>query len=160
MNKKNIVTYILIIISVVLALTGVAVFEVMQKNNTLKNNTEIVIDGNTSKTLKVEMEGFYPGKTMDYVISLKDKTAQDCSISLNFFDDNGGDLKNYLTVKIVTNKGSIEKSLQDLLDGSEISLGKKINKITISYTMPIETGNESQGTSVLFYIELNAKVVE
>jgi hypothetical protein len=81
-------------------------------------------------------------------------------ITLDFNGDNDGTLKNFIEVKIKTNESSINKTLNELLEGDLISLGIGVTEITISYTMPIEVGNEAQGVSVVFYIELEAKTIE
>lgn len=160
MSKSNKLKYLLIIISIILVFTGVTILEAIKSNDNLEENTVIEINGETGKTLKANIKGFYPGKTFDYAISLVGDGVEEYLITLKFSGDNGGALKNYLDVKIVTDNGSIEKPLNELLEGELITLGRGVSQITISYTMPIDTGNESQGTSVVFYVELNAKMVE
>ncbi len=160
MRKTNRLMYLIILISIVLTLTGVVIWGRLQDNNDLEEATVIEINGETSKELKAEIKGMYPGKTEEYKISLTGDTVDAYSITLDFFGDNGGELKKYILVGIVTEKGSIEKPLQELLDGESVSLGQGVTEITISYTMPIDTGDEAQGTSVVFYMELNAKNVE
>ncbi len=160
MSKSNRLMYVIIIISIVLTLTGVVIWRILQNNGNLEENTVIEINGETSKTLKADIKGLYPGQTVDCLVSLTGDVAEDYLVSLKFFGDDGGELKKYVLVEIATNNGSIEKSLQELLNGEVVSLGQGITEITISYTMPIDTGDEAQGTSVVFYVELNAKNVE
>jgi len=160
MGKGNKLKYILIIISIILTLTGVVLFTTMQDNNELKENTVIEIDGATTKTLKAEIDGLYPGKTEEYVISFIGDDIKDYLITLDFNGDNDGTLKNFIEVEIKTNESSINKTLNELLEGDRISLGTGVTEIIISYTMPIEVGNEAQGVSVVFYIELEAKTIE
>ena len=160
MGKSSKLKYIIIIISVVLTLTGVVIWGTLQNNDNLEENTVVEINGETSKTLKADIKGLYPGQTVDYTISLTGDYAEEYSTTLNFFGDNGGALKKYMLVCIATENVTLEKPLQELLDGEAISLGQGISQVTISYTMPIETGDEAQGASVVFYVELNAKNVE
>ena len=160
MGKGNKLKYILIIISIILTLTGVVLFTTMQDNNELKENTVIEIDGATTKTLKAEIDGLYPGKTEECVISFTGDDIKDYLITLDFNGDNDGTLKNFIEVEIKTNESSINKTLNELLEGDRISLGTGVTEIIISYTMPIEVGNEAQGVSVVFYIELEAKTIE
>ncbi len=160
MNKGNKLKYIMIIISIVITLCGVVIFGRLQNNNNLEQNTVIEINGETSKTLKAQIKGLYPGKTEEYTILLKGDSTEEYAITLKFFGDDGGKLKNYLVVEIVTENNAIEKPLQELLNGDFISLGQGVSKIRISYTMPFDTGDEAQGVSVAFYLELNAKNVE
>ena len=160
MGKGNKLKFILIIISIILTLTGVVLFTTMQDNNELKENTVIEIDGATTKTLKAEIDGLYPGKTEEYVISFIGDDIKDYLITLDFNGDNDGTLKNFIEVEIKTNESSINKTLNELLEGDRISLGTGVTEIIISYTMPIEVGNDAQGVSVVFYIELEAKTIE
>ena len=160
MNKGNKLKYIMIIISIVITLCGVVIFGRLQNNNNLEQNTVIAINGETSKTLKAQIKGLYPGKTEEYTILFKGDSTEEYAITLKFFGDDGGKLKNYLVVEIVTENNAIEKPLQELLNGDLISLGQGVSKIRISYTMPFDTGDEAQGVSVAFYLELNAKNVE
>ncbi|MBR2614375.1 MAG: hypothetical protein IKC71_02110 [Clostridia bacterium] len=160
MNKNVILKYFIIVLSVILTLTGIVLWVTMQSSNNLKENTVIKISGETNKNLKSEIKGLYPGKTVDYVISLKGETAEEYFVSLNFHNDNGGELKKYVVVAIVTDNGTIQKTLEELLDGEPLSLGQGVTEIKLSYAMPIDTGDEAQGASVVFYVELNAKNVE
>ncbi len=160
MGKGSKLKYILIIISIILTLTGVVLLATMKDNNELKENTVIEIDGATTKTLKAEINGLYPGKTEEYVISFAGDNIKDYLITLDFNGDDDGVLKNYIEVEIKTNDSSINETLNDLLEGDLISLGTGVTEIIISYTMPIEAGNETQGESIVFYIELEAKTIE
>ncbi len=160
MGKGSKLKYILIIISIILTLTGVVLLATMKDNNELKENTVIEIDGATTKTLKAEIIGLYPGKTEEYVISFAGDNIKDYLITLDFNGDDDGVLKNYIEVEIKTNDSSINKTLNELLEGDLISLGTGVTEIIISYTMPIEVGNEAQGESVVFYVKLDAKTIE
>lgn len=160
MDKGNKLKYFIIIISIISTLACVGLFFTMQNNNNLINNTTINVNGETNVTLKAKIDGLYPGKTEIYVVSLKGSTAKEYYVTLNFFEDNGGALKRYLNVKIETVNGVIEKPLQDLLNEEPVFLGQGLTEILLSYTMPIDTGDEAQGASVVFYVEFNAKNVE
>ena len=102
MGKGNKLKFILIIISIILTLTGVVLFTTIHDNNELKENTVIEIDGATTKTLKAKIDGLYPGKTEDYVISFTGDNIKDYLITLDFNGDNDGTLKNFIEVKIKT----------------------------------------------------------
>lgn len=66
-------------------------------------------------------------------------------------------MKNYVSVEIRTENVTINKTLSELLDGETVSLGDCVNDITICYTMSADAGNESQGSDIVFFIDLNAK---
>ena len=160
MSKGDKLKYIIIIISIVLTLTGVVIFGVLKNNDNLDKTTVVKLNGEISKTLKAEVKGLYPGKTEEYKILLEGSDAEEFFITLKFFGDDGGKLKDHVDVGIVTDNVSVEKPLSELLDGELISLGQGLTEIKILYTMPIDTGDEIQGESVSFKIELNAKYVK
>lgn len=156
----NKIKYLTIIVSIVLTLFGAILLGTLQNNDKLENQTVINLNDETVKTLKMEIDGFYPGKTVDYNLILNNSNIKDYNVTLKFKNDNGGALKKYLNVKITVNNETITKPLEDFLQGNSICLGNSVTKINISYTMPIETGDEAQGASVTFFVELNAKYVE
>lgn len=156
---KNSIKIILILVSVAMAFAGVVIWSAQEKD-VLKEDTVIEISGETNKTLKAELAGFYPGGEKEYVISLSGDSASEYDITLTFRDDEdteSGDLENYLTVKITTEEITIEKTLKELLQGETLALGKTSDGIKIVYAMPQEIGNESQGTTADFYIDFTAK---
>lgn len=156
MKKKSML--ILILVCVVMALTGMVLWMVMQEQNELQEQTVIELNGETSKTLKADLTGFYPGSEQEYKIILRGETASDYEITLNFRNDqNSGALENYLTVTVTTNEVTIRKQLKELFEGDGVELGSGISEITITYEMPETTGNEAQGASADFYIDLTAK---
>lgn len=140
-----------------MSFTGIAIWWSVRSGVDLKENTTIVIDGETNKTLKADIGNLYPGKSSEYVISLSGDTAKEYAITLKFYNDNGGALKNYVSVEIRTENVTINKTLSELLDGETVSLGDCVNDITICYTMSADAGNESQGSDIVFFIDLNAK---
>lgn len=148
---------ILILVCVVMTFIGIVLLAVLQEQDSLKEHTVIELNGETSKTLKAELTDFYPGIKQEYKIILNGESVENYQITLNFRNDkNSGDLKNYLTVTITTKDVTIQKQLKDLLDGDKVELGNNSNEITIVYAMPEDTGNEAQGTTAEFYIDLTA----
>ncbi len=160
MGKGNKIKYILIIISIISTLACVGLFITINDINYLNKNTVINVNGETNLTLKAEINGLYPGKTEDYVVSFASDNENDYFITLNFKGSNDGKLKNFIKVEIKTENSVINKTLLELLNGELISLGIGVKEITISYTMPIDVGNEAQGTSISFNVEIEAKVSE
>lgn len=144
-----------------MAFTGIVILFVLSKQDNLEEHTVIELSGETSKTLKAELTGFYPGSTQQYVVTLNGEWADEYVITLNFRDDSSsGALENYLIVTIATKEVTIEKQLKELLDGGKVELGKNANEITITYAMPNDTGNEAQSTTADFYIDLTAKNIK
>ncbi len=152
MNK--IVKIILIVVSAAMTFTGVLLYFVVSKNNTLMKDTTITLRENTTKTLKAEIKDIVPDTKNEYVINLTGESKSDLIVTLAFRIKNDGELKNFIHVEITTNDKTIQKSLDELLKGDKIELGANVNKIKIVYAMPATVGNEAQGKSISFYIDI------
>lgn len=157
MNNK--IKVVLILVCVAMAFTGVGIYMSLQSQNKLEANTQINVEGETtSQTLKAKLTGFYPGCTQQYQISLNGELADSYTVTLSFRNDKKqGGLENFITVVISTSNFTLEKPLKDLLNDEVIDLGTNASQITISYTMPTDTGDEAQGTTCDFYVDLTAK---
>lgn len=161
MAKK--IKLILMLVSIAMSFLGATFWVVLQGENDLQNNVVITLDNDEIQQELPAIsfnEKFAPGHSMDYTITLKGDLADDYDVTLDFLYINKDDinaLANYLDVTIKTTETKIEKGLKELLDGEKIELGKNATEIDITYYMPSDVGNESQGTSVEFYIELIAK---
>ena len=159
MRRK--IGYILTIAVVAMTVIGVLLWFNIKDEGNLKDKTTVTFNGETTKTLKAEIAGFYPGKSADYTIEISDKGAADYNVSL-VFRKNGdvepekNTLGNYLNVTIVAGDVTIEKNLNELFGGEKINLGRNSQKITITYAMPLEIGNEAQGAETRFFIDLTA----
>ncbi len=149
-----------------LIFTAIAVFCVLlflgfHKDNHLPERTTVTVDGETTHILEASLCDLSPGNSREYYIDLDGDNADAYYVTLVFRDDDGGALKNYVDVEIVTDGTTQKKSLKSLLEGNEyFSLGKKASTIKIIYSMSNEVGNESQGTEVSFYIDLTTKRIK
>lgn len=162
MKKKSKYRFLLVLLTcIVLAFAGFLFWSLLQKQENLKAHTVIKIRGETTKTLHADLDGFYPGSEQSYEIALSGESPETYEITLHFRSAAGsGNLGDYLLVTIRTKEVTIEKQLKDLLGGKKVSLGTNANEITITYTMPESTGNEAQGATADFYIDLMAKNTE
>lgn len=150
----------IVLLCVAMASTGVVTWAITQKDTELEEETVVEINDESENTLKANLSGFYPGSEQEYVVKLTGDGSE-YSVTLKFRNDNeNGRLEEYLTVKIEANGNVIEKPLSEALDGEEISLGKGISEIKIIYAMSEETGNEAQGTTANFYIDITAKNID
>ena len=155
MSKK--LLFILSIVTVIISFTGISIVWSNRSDAKLSDNTTVVVDGNTHRTLKAEIGNLYPGKTAEYVINLAGDNAREYDVTLNFQGDDDGVLKDYVTVAIITENTIIEKPLGELLKGDTVALGGNTSVITLSYTMSESASNETQESDISFYIDLNAK---
>lgn len=158
---KKSLNLVLILVCVALAFTGIVIRTVLQKQDALEENTVIDISGDTKKALKADLAGFYPGSKQEYRIALRGESEGSYAVTLAFRGESkSASLENYLTVTITANDVTIEKRLQELLEGETLELGRNVSDITITYAMPENTGNEVQGTTADFIIDLTVKNVE
>ncbi len=162
MGKK--IRYILVILCVALAFIGILTYALMAEGNKLLENTTIDVKGDTTTTLKAEIDNLYPGSVNEYAIHLNGDQADEFYVTLSFNESlikklfGGNKLKDYIAVKVVCGTQTIEKPLKDLIDGKEkISLGQNASEIKIIYTMDLDAGNDTQGASVDFSVKLTIK---
>lgn len=159
MRRK--VGYILTLSVVALTVIGVLLWFNLKDNGSLKDHTTITFNGETTKTLKAEIGGFYPGKSVDYTIEISDKGAADFNVSLVFRKNDKvkpeeNTLGKYVNVRIAAGEETFEGNLEELFGEETIKLGRNSQKITITYTMPLEIGNEAQGAEARFFIDITA----
>ncbi len=159
MSKR--LNIILIAACVLMTVFSSIIYSVMQGQGDLKENTVIKVNGETDKTLKAELSGFYPGCEKEYVIALKGSLVSEGCVTLEFRNgENHGGLENYINVKITAGEIAVEKPLKDLFDGNKIDFGNNVSEIKITYSMPENTGNEAQGTTAFFYIDVTAMTAD
>ncbi len=159
MRKK--IGYIFTLAVVAMTVVGVLLWVNIKDNGNLKGNTTITFGGETTKTLKAEISGFYPGKSADYTIEITDKGAADYDVSLVFRKNEKvkpekNTLGKYVNVRIVAGEKTFEGNLEELFGGETVNLGRDSQKIIITYTMPLEIGNEAQGAEARFFIDITA----
>lgn len=153
---KKRIRYLLTIICVAMAFIGVLLWLNLPSNVLVGKDVTLTIHGNTTTTLKAELTELYPGKTESYTINLVGDDAGESYISLAFRKGGDDALKDYITVTVKTQETTTISSLKDLLNGKSISLGQNVQSINILYNMPEDVGNEAQGASASFYIDLTA----
>ncbi len=160
MSKK--IEIIMIFACVLMIVAGVAMYLTLDgKTDTQLDQTTIIIEEETTKTLTAELKDLYPGSTKEYEIKLDRDSDEDYNITILFREKTDGALKDYIDVKITAGDTMVEKPLKDLLTSDEaISLDGKATTIKITYTMDENAGNDTQNTDIGFYIDLTVKKIE
>ncbi len=159
MRRK--VGYILTLAAVVMAIIGVLIWFNLKDDGSLEKRTTLTINGETTKTLKAEIGGINPGDTKEYTINIIGKAAPDYYFTLVFrkneeVETDRNTLGKYVNVTISTGSVTVRKNLEELFGGETIELGKKAQNITITYSMPLEIGNEAMGAEARFFIDVSA----
>ncbi len=117
-------------------------------------------DGVVDKTLSVSSLTLNPGEEVEYEILLKSEIDGSFTVSLDFIEMVDGGLNSFVNVEISSNDNAVhDGTLRDLLSSTAISFEEILDakapvKIKITYKMPVETGNEAQGTTASFNIRL------
>ena len=165
MSRK--VKYILAIVCAVTAAVGAAIFAVLIKKKlengvTISGGANVTLTAESTKSIEANICGLYPGERREYVIDVKLDQAENSEIVIAFRDkDTNGKLKNYIGVTVTSGDASVDKSLKELLEGGEeLRFNGSTTQIVIVYTMRQDAGNESQGATADFYIDISAKTAQ
>lgn len=153
MSKR--LQYIIIAAAVLLTAVWVGLWFKVRTDCELSERTEIVVNGETRKTLRASLSGFYPGKSESYTIVLTG--AEDYDVTLEFLEGTESVLSEYITVRITTDEVRVEKELSELTEIGAIELGRQAKEIVLEYTLSESAGNEAQGASASFELEIRAK---
>lgn len=160
MIKK--LSYVLIILFVLLIAAGIAIGSVLLNRNG-GFSKEITLSGTVvHEELGVSLDGMVPGKTVSYMVSFKGEISQTYDVSLVFTPAGDCTLADYIDVNVTLDGKQLNAGkLNAYLSGDAINLGlsateKDKSVLEITYTMPAEVGNEAQGASAAFNVEITA----
>lgn len=161
MSKRN---FILIAVVAVILAGVVLLAVVMLNNNDFVKNVTLSENGITHETLEFSANGLHPGDTREYTLNLTSPISDRYIIEFAFEETYDGKLKEYIdvTVKCSGSEGWYEYKLVDLLDGQTLTFNNVVFEadeevvFTITYTMPLDVGNEAQRATADFYIHLTA----
>lgn len=128
------------------------------------DSEQITAGGSYEENLSFELLCFYPGVEKGYTLAITAPEASEYKLSLDFNETQEGDLEKYLDVSIECGSVKVTRSLEALFAEGEktqficdLKKGEKV-KIYINYSMPLETGNESQGAEAYFDIIFTAEL--
>ena len=153
MSKKLKVT--IIIVYVIALVIDIALMMMIRFNSSESSKqTTVIINGETKKTLNVELKDLYPGGQKEYEIVLQ-TAREDYQTTLRFRSKSDSEIKEYIEVKVIAGESTIEKNLSELLESEEdILIGQSQERIKLIYGMKEEAGNETQGKDITFYVDV------
>lgn len=132
-----------------------------QAHEDFKNDITVSASGVTEKTLTVRDLKLTPTQQTEFDVGLTCAASGSYNISLDYIEQRDGGMKHFIDVVVKYNGEVVyEGNLLELLDGDEIVRFEGVLEekepctITIVYEMPIDVGNEAQGTSADFDIRL------
>ncbi len=159
---KKEVRYFLLITSCVLILTGVLLLVYMLSASNRGNIIDIDIGDSESKSLSFDGLYLLPGESQQYTLNLHTKEDGYHDITFEFSEDEFGELKNYLYVKITIGGRTLHDGvLSELLADEAEAIYYTMNsaypeEVGIIYYMPESLGNEAQGTRTSFDLVIRA----
>lgn len=159
---------ILILTLCVYVLIGIAFFFYIRTvQNDFPKEITVEVNGTTTSLLKIGEFNLKPGEDREYVVNLKSKVSGDYKINLDFTEITYSELKRFINVEIIVRDDeSYYRTLSELLDSEEkIEFMSSLKwdmatRILIRFHMPIEVGNEAQGTVADFNVVLTATYAE
>ncbi|MBR3804174.1 MAG: hypothetical protein IKJ14_02350 [Clostridia bacterium] len=154
--------WVLIISFIVVAFISIAIiFNNLDARSEFTNSVKIDGSGYAEKEIEVRNLQLHPNESKSYTIEVAPEFGGDYEISINYQEIKDGGLKEFVTVSFsVDGKQVQSSSLKNLLDGkSSIVILQNFSedkplKLTVTYIMPYEVGNEAQGAYADFDVTL------
>ena len=149
--------YIMVAISVVLLIGGIALTAVMLTDDESVKEVSLEREGLTESSLKFDTRDMNPGESRGYAVVLHGGSAETLSVLLTFEDATGA-LSDYLEVDIRCEDYELHGTLTELLEqGKEFTCNfKRKYRIEIEYTLPESVGNEVMGAEAEFTLRIEA----
>lgn len=165
MSKRNIA--ILSVAMILLCLVAIMLmFMLNNAHENFEDDVTVTVDGVTTSVLPVRSLALNPGVKKEYKVNVLCEASGHYYLYLDYEEVLDGGMKRFVNVTVMC-EGYEEPvfvgPLTDLIDEDElITLDGDLNsqdplQITIYYEMPLNTGNEAQGTSADFNIKLSVK---
>lgn len=155
---------LLIALALVILLGIVLVVLLLVNNDKIVKNIKLKEEGVTKEKLAFSANGLHPGDEKEYTLNITSKVAGKYSIHFDFIEDKDGLLKSFIDVTLTYGEQSYTYSLAELLDGQTVDFVCEVSNdpavITVKFVMPIETGNEAQGTYADFFADLTIERAE
>ncbi len=157
MRTNRVAKILMALACLVVAAAGAVTFFLIYNGREYVGDTTITINEETTKTLKAEIAGLYPGGKSEYTITLDGDNIEEFYVDLSMRRNESSVLEKYITVTICYGNTTFEKTLSEMFALAEpVSLGKAVPEIKIVYTMSEDAGNDTQGAEMTFYIDLSA----
>lgn len=158
--RNNLMRVVLVAISLVI-FTGSILTGYMLLNLDKREIIEVNIGEDGSETVEFSSVNIKPGDSDEYVLALTSQLPGDCVLTLDFEEIEKGKLKQYLDVKIEMEGETLyEGSLEDLFEEENVLTKRcqikkrKKYEIKVTYSMPLEVGNEAKRATADFLLNI------
>lgn len=150
MTKKMMIVLLTLIAVAAAVAVGLAAY-VLSARGKLKKTIRVNAEGVTEETLAVSDLSLLPGESVTYTLSLVCAAEGDFYVRLIYTEKEDGGLKDFVNVTVgAEGNDPYTGSLKELLAGETPCLTLVLEReeyrdVTITYTVPEETGNGMQG---------------
>ena len=161
--KKKILPWIVMVVSSVLILIGVAIMAYFLCVSDSEGDWELNITANGKKMVEFDDLFLIPGEQREYTISLRSDLDGQYTLAFDPVEEGDKTLKHYARVKMEADGEIIcDKLLSEFFEGEPILLqcyltDDEAYDVKFTYYMPIEIGNEAENASADFDIIITAK---
>lgn len=160
---KNRSINMLIVATIVLtAMSIMLLLFLNDAHNTFEGDITVNEYGVTETVIPIRDLTLTPGDQKDYDVNVYCKATGSYHVSIDVIEDKDGGMKKFVNVKILSDGAQIyEGALTELIDDDLIIIfdaeldDSRPTVLTFIYEMPLDTGNEAQGTFSDFDIQVN-----
>lgn len=160
MIKTKSITLLLVSMVLISVMAISLIFYVEGDVPKLSETVTVSSDGVAEETLTVQSLTINPGETRECNVFLRCELSGGFLVKVTFDEiaDNG--LKSFVDVIVyIDDEAVYDGTLSDLLAGTAVSFLVNLDAETpsilkIKYIMPVDTGNDAQGTTASFYIKI------
>ncbi len=158
MIKTKSITLLLVSMVLISVMAISLIFYVEGDVPRLSETVTVSSDGVAEETLTVQSLTINPGEKRECYVFLRSELEGDFSVKVTFDEISDYGLKPFVDVIVYCDdKAVYDGTLTDLLSGTAVSFLENLDAETpsvlkIQYKMPVETGNDAQGTTASFYI--------
>ena len=162
---KNRSYNILIVASILFILLSIMLLLYLDNaHKTFEGDIEVNEFGVTETVIPVRDLTLTPGDTKNYDVNLFCKATGSYHVTIDFIEDEDGHMKHFVNVVVLADDEQVyEGPLTELIDEKPTIIFDAVldesepTVLTFIYEMPVETGNEAQGTFSNFDIRVNIK---
>ena len=155
--------YILIISLAALTVAGIVIGSVvLNKQDGFEKDITLSEDGVTQEEMSINLEGIYPGKSVEYTIHFGGNAASIYDLELTFTPSENVALAQYMDVELDVNGETVSSGLlSEYLGGEAVALDLEIGEggestFVLRYTRPETVGNEAMNLTADFTINITA----
>lgn len=156
-----------ILIVAMVVITAMSIMLILYLDNAhrvFEGDIEVNEFGVTETVIPIRDLTLTPGDTKDYEVNLFCRATGSYHVTIDFLEDRDGNMKHFVNVRILAADEQIyDGTLAELIDEKPTIIFDAVldesepTVLTFIYEMPVEIGNEAQGTFSDFDIQVNIK---